>query len=134
MFYKRRMSKVVVLIVYVDDIVITGDDQEEIVHLKHHLAREFEVKDLGHLRYFLGIEVSRGTKGMFLSQRKYVLDLLQEAGMLGCRPATTPIEQNHRLMSDSGKHVDRECYQRLVGKGGTVHFSQDTGSIPYHSN
>jgi hypothetical protein len=102
--------------VYVDDIVITGDDHEEISHLKKHLAQEFEVKDLGHLRYFLGIEVSRGPKGIFISQRKYVLDLLREASMLGCRPASTPIEQNHRLMASSGRPVDRECYQRIVGK------------------
>jgi hypothetical protein len=116
MFYKHNMGKISILIVYVDDIVITGDDAEEIMHLKGHLAQEFEVKDLGHLRYFLGIEVSRGTKGIFLSQRKYVLDLLQETGMIGCRPAMTPIEQNHRLINDLGKSVDRECYQRLVGK------------------
>ena len=116
LFYKQNMGKIAMLIVYVDDIVITGDNHEEISHLKTHLAQEFEVKDLGHLRYFLGIEVSRGPKGMFLSQRKYVLDLLREAGMLGCRPASTPIEQNHRLMASTGRHVDRERYQKMVGK------------------
>lgn len=83
LFFKCGMNKISILIVYVDDIVITGDDIEEITRLKSHLAKEFEVKDLGRLRYFLGIEVSRGPKGIFLSQRKYVLDLLHEAGMLG---------------------------------------------------
>jgi hypothetical protein len=116
LFYKRSFKKIVILIVYVDDIVITGDDADEIAHLKGHLAQEFEVKDLGHLRYFLGIEVSRGRKGILLSQRKYVLDLLHESGMLGCRPAATPIDPNHRLISNMGKPVDRECYQRMVGK------------------
>jgi transposase InsO family protein len=116
LFYKRNIGKITILIVYVDDIVITGDDHEEIAHLKKHLAQEFEVKDLGQLRYFLGIEVSRGPKGIFISQRKYVLDLLREVGMLGCRPASTPIEQNHRLMASEGRPVDRECYQRTVGK------------------
>jgi hypothetical protein len=96
--------------------VITGNDIKEIAGLKHHLAHEFEVKDLGHLRYFLGVEVSRGPKGMFLTQRKYVLDLLKETGMNGSKPAATPIEQNHRLSSDAGNLVNRECYQRLVGK------------------
>jgi hypothetical protein len=102
--------------VYVDDIVITRDDTNEIVNLKKHLAQEFEVKDLGQLKYFLGIEISRGPKGMFLSQRKYVLDLLKETGMLCCRPAATPIEQNHRLSKEGGTPVDKECYQRLVGR------------------
>jgi hypothetical protein len=116
LFYKHANKKVAILIVYVDDIVITGNAIEEISGLKHHLAQEFEVKDLGHLRYFLGIEVSRGPKGIFLTQRKYTLDLLKETGMYGSKPAATPIEQNHRLSSDAGNPVNRECYQRLVGK------------------
>jgi hypothetical protein len=116
LFYKHANNKVAILIVYVDDIVITGNDTEEIVGLKHHIAREFEVKDLGHLKYFLGIEVSRGPKGIFLTQRKYVLDLLKETGMYGSKPAATPIEQNHRLSSDAGNPIDRERYQRLVGR------------------
>ena len=116
LFYKHATSKVAILIVYVDDIVITGNDIAEIVDLKKYLAQEFEVKDLGQLKYFLGIEISRGPKGMFLSQRKYVLDLLKETGMLGCRLAATPIEQNCRLSKDVGTPVDKECYQRLVGR------------------
>ena len=67
LFYQHANDKAAILIVYVDDIVITGDDSQEITNLKRYLAREFEVKDLGHLRYFLGIEVSRGSKGIFLS-------------------------------------------------------------------
>jgi hypothetical protein len=116
LFYKRNMSKLTILIVYVDDIVITGDDDMGIENLKKQLTREFEVKDLGQLRYFLGIEVSGSPKGIYLSQRKYVLDLLAETGMSGCRPASTPIEQNHKLSSESGETVDKEKYQRLVGR------------------
>jgi hypothetical protein len=93
LFYQKNNGKLTVLIVYVDDIVITGDDDKGIESLKKHLTKEFEVKDLGQLRYFLGIEVSRSSKGIYLSQRKYVLDLLSDTGMLGCRPALTPIEQ-----------------------------------------
>ena len=74
------------LAVYVDDIIITGDDEREIIRLKENLSKEFEVKDLGQLRYFLGIEIARNPKGIILSQRKYVLDLLSETGMLRCRP------------------------------------------------
>ncbi|XP_020420805.1 uncharacterized protein LOC109949499 [Prunus persica] len=58
------------------------------------------MKDLGDLNYFLGIEVARSTTGIFLSQRKYVLDLLTETGMLGCKPVDTSIEMNHKLCED----------------------------------
>ena len=87
------------MIVYVDDIIFTGNDFDfdEIRRLKRMLAKEFEIKDLGKLRYFLGIEVASSSKGIFLSQMKYVLDLLQEVGMLGCKPSDTPIDPNQNL-------------------------------------
>nr|CAD1835548.1 unnamed protein product [Ananas comosus var. bracteatus] len=107
-----KTSKITILIVYVDDIVITGNDPQEMSKLKCYLAKEFEIKDLGKLRYFLGIEVARSEKGIFISQRKYVLNLLQETGMLGCKPVDSPIEVNHRLQSKIGKEVDKERYQR----------------------
>ncbi|VVA39701.1 PREDICTED: Retrovirus-related Pol poly from transposon, partial [Prunus dulcis] len=99
------------------DIIMTGDDIKEINKLKIHLAKEFDIKDLGTLRYFLGIEVAHSKEGIFVSQRKYVLDLLTETGMLACKPADTPIEQNHRLGKQTDDTtVDRGRYQRLVGK------------------
>ena len=72
-------GKVTALIVYVDDIVLTGDDLIEMKQLKTYLTREFEIKDLGDLKYFLGIEVARCKEGLFISQRKY------EIGRASCR-------------------------------------------------
>jgi hypothetical protein len=68
------------------------------------------VKDLGQLKYFVVIEVARSPKGIVLSQRKYVLDLLSDTGMLGCRAVSTPIDQNHKLCANVGDIVDRESY------------------------
>ena len=86
MFIKHSsQGKIAALIVYVDDIVVTGDDLEAIVQLKKSLSKEFEIKDLGALKYFLGIEVARSKHGIFISQRKYILDLPQKTGMLGCK-------------------------------------------------
>jgi hypothetical protein len=115
-FYKHSKSRITILAVYVDDIIITGDDEVEISQLKENLSKEFEVKDLGQLKYFLGIEFARSPKGIVLSQRKYVLDLLSDTGMLGCRAASTPIDQNHKLCAHAGDTVDRESYQKLVGR------------------
>ena len=129
LFIKIHNDKIAMLVVYVDDIVITGDDDEEIKCLKKTLARTFEVKDLGFLHYFLGIEVAYGAQGIYLSQRKYVLDLLNETGMSGCKPATTPIEQNHRILSDSGDPIDKYQYQRLVGR--LIYLSHTRPDIAY---
>ena len=116
LFVKKAGTKITILVVYVDDRVATGNDSDEINRLKKFLGQEFEIKDLGKLRYFLGIEVARSSKGIFLSQRKYVLDLLTEAGLLGCHPSDTPIEANTRLREKDGDPVDKGRYQRLVGK------------------
>ncbi|RVW66052.1 Retrovirus-related Pol polyprotein from transposon RE1 [Vitis vinifera] len=95
LFLKKQHGKITALIVYVDDMVVTRNDPEERKALQNYLSREFEMKDLGPLKYFLGIEVSRSSEGIFLSQRKYALDLLQETGMSGCQPVNTPIEEAH---------------------------------------
>ncbi|XP_070676412.1 uncharacterized mitochondrial protein AtMg00810-like [Malus domestica] len=76
---------------------ITSDDTEEMEKLQEYLSTEFEMKDLGGLKYFLGIEVARSHDGIYLSQRKYVLDLLSETRMLACKPIKTPIIQKHQL-------------------------------------
>ncbi|KAA0048599.1 reverse transcriptase [Cucumis melo var. makuwa] len=103
-----KTGKIAILIVYVDDIVLTGDDQTEISQLKQRIGDEFEIKDLGNLKYFLGMEVARSKEGISMSQRKYTLDLLTETGMLGCRPTDTPIEFNCKLgNSDDQVLVDK---------------------------
>jgi hypothetical protein len=117
LFLKHNEEQSTALIVYVDDMIVTGNDLEERKTLQEHLAREFEMKDLGELKYFLGIEVSRSKKGIFLSQRKYALDLLNETGMIACSPASTPMEENLKLCVHSNQVLaNKERYQRLVGR------------------
>ena len=73
-----KTGKVTTLLVYVDDIVLTGDDSKEIQNFKKCLLKEFDIKELGKLKYFLGIELAHSKQGIFISQQKYVLDLLKE--------------------------------------------------------
>lgn len=73
-----KTGKVTTLLVYVDDIVVTGDDSKEIQNFKKCLLKEFDIKELGKLKYFLGIELAHSKQGIFISQQKYVLDLLKE--------------------------------------------------------
>ncbi|KAM1060471.1 hypothetical protein ACFX2B_024847 [Malus domestica] len=109
LFLKHRNGKVTALIIYVDDMVAIGDDPVEQTALKNYLSTEFEMKDLGSLKYFFGIEVSRGKSEIFLSQRKYVLDLLKETGMIACKPVSTPLAKGMKLGIDQN--------QVLVDKG-----------------
>nr|CAN62086.1 hypothetical protein VITISV_035123 [Vitis vinifera] len=117
LFLKKQHGKITTLIVYVDDMVVTGNDPEERKALQNYLSREFKMKDLGPLKYFLGIEVSQSSEGFFLSQRKYALDLLQETGMSGCQPVNTPIEKCLKLCVEPNQvSTDKGRYQRLVGR------------------
>ena len=97
-FYKLAKHGKIWLLVYVDDIIITGDDIQGIKELKIFLQKKFNTKDLGSLKYFLGIEIARSTRGLVLSQRKYVLDLLYETGLLGCKSTDTPMDSNIKLI------------------------------------
>ena len=78
------------MVVYADNIVITGSDSKGISALKSFLHNQFHTKDLGPLKYFLGVEVMTSKHGILLSQRKYELDLLSETGKLGVKPYSTP--------------------------------------------
>ncbi|KAK3038220.1 hypothetical protein RJ639_029660 [Escallonia herrerae] len=107
----------VVVLVYVDDVFITGTDSDCICKLKNYLDTYFHIKNLGKLKYFLGIELARPPAWIFLSQRKYVLDILAECGLTGCKPASFPMEQQHKLSNESGGICkNSKEYRRLVGR------------------
>ncbi|RVX10055.1 Retrovirus-related Pol polyprotein from transposon RE1 [Vitis vinifera] len=108
----------------VKNAFLNGDLEEEVymdipagLETTSNFNKEFEIKDLGNLKYFLGMEIARSKKGIAVSQRKYVLNLLNETGMLGCKPAETPMDTTVKLEeSDGSAPVDKGRYQRLVGK------------------
>ncbi|XP_022883675.1 uncharacterized protein LOC111400496 [Olea europaea var. sylvestris] len=105
--------------------------------LKSFLHAQFHTKDLGVLKYFLGIEVTRNKKGIFLSQRKYVFDLLIETRKLGAKPSSAPILPNLQLTKDGDLFEDLEKYRRLVGKLNyltvtrpDIAYSMQIGQVP----
>ena len=104
------------LVEYVDDIVIIGSDSKCISSLKSFLQGQFHTKNLGMLRYFLGIEVMRSKHGIFLSQWKYVLDLLSETEKFGVKPCSSPMVPRAHLTREGEIFEDLERYRRLVGK------------------
>ena len=86
-----------VLLVYVGDVLVACNDKDEIGKFKFMLDEKFKLKHSGYLKYFLGLEVARSDKGIALCRRKYTLEVLNDASLLGCKPAKTPMEQNLKL-------------------------------------
>ncbi|CAA7049817.1 unnamed protein product [Microthlaspi erraticum] len=104
------------ILIYVDDFIITCNDQSTMHSFKVYLNQCFHMKDLGRLKYFLGIEVARNTSGFFVCQRKYALDIIAETGLLAVKPASTPIELNQKLATATGPLANVKQYRRLVGR------------------
>jgi hypothetical protein len=104
------------LLLYVDDMIITSDDPEYIAFVKARLSDQCLMTDLGHLRYFLGIEISSTPEGFFLSQEKYIHDLLDRASLTDHRTVETPMELNVHLVSTNGEPLeDHTRYRHIVG-------------------
>ena len=105
------------VLVYVDDLNIYGNDFAALTVFKAYLGDCFKMKDLGSLKYLLGIEVARSSLGLFLCQRKYTLDIISETCLLGAKPSAFPIEQNHKPGLATGEFVsDPESYRWLMGR------------------
>ncbi|RVX10690.1 Retrovirus-related Pol polyprotein from transposon RE2 [Vitis vinifera] len=119
LFVKANGGKLAIVLVYVDDLIITGDDVEEICRTKENLSVHFEMKELGQLKHFLGLEVDRTHEGIFLYQQKYAKDLLKKFGMLECKPISTPMEPNAKMCEHEGKDLkDATMYRQL----GTIDY------------
>ncbi|RVW92497.1 Retrovirus-related Pol polyprotein from transposon RE1 [Vitis vinifera] len=130
-YHHNSLGQCIYLVVYVDDIVITGSDQDGIQKLKQHLFTHFQTKDLGKLKYFLGIEIAQSNFGVVLSQRKYALDILEETDMLDCKPIDTPMDPNVKLVPGQGEPLrDPGRYRRLVGKLNYLTITRPDISFP----
>ena len=117
-FYHHTSSgECIYLIVYVGNIVITSSDQDGLWKLKQYLFNHFQTKDFGKLKYFMWIEIAQSNSCVVMSQRKYVLDILEEIGMLDCKPVDTLVDSNVKLVTGQGEPLrDPRRYRRLVGR------------------
>lgn len=105
------------VVVYVDDMIVVSNSDAASLRFKQFLNTKFGIKDLGRLIFFLGIEVAHGASGLFLNQRKYAMNIIEESGMAGARPVYTPIQPRHNLALAKGSILkDVMKYGRLVGR------------------
>ncbi|RVW65068.1 Retrovirus-related Pol polyprotein from transposon RE1 [Vitis vinifera] len=111
--------------------MLCSSDQDDIQKLKQHLFTHFQTKNLGKLKYLLGIEIAQSSSGVVLSQRKYALDILKETGMLDCKPIDTPMDPNVKLVLGQGEPLgDPRRYRRLVGKLNYLTITRPDISFP----
>lgn len=108
----------IAVLVYVDDIIIPSNNDAAVSQLKVDLVTAFKLRDLGPLKYFLGLEIALSNKGISVCQKKYTLELLKEIGLLACEPSTIPMDPSVKLCEDSVEPVleDPAHYRRLVGE------------------
>jgi hypothetical protein len=96
--------KPVILLLYVDDLFLTGEENL-IVECKQRLAAKFEMKDIGLMHYFLGLEVWQSSERIFLNQRKYTVEILKRFDMLECKSMNTPMEAKMKLLVDTSSDL-----------------------------
>ncbi|XP_062120374.1 uncharacterized mitochondrial protein AtMg00810-like [Humulus lupulus] len=103
------------VLIYVDDIVVTSSDSKELEEFIVRLNKVFSLKDLGSLHYFLGIEVFRDSTGLYLTQEKYISELLQRVDMQNLKPSPTPITTSKISINDGEPMADPSYYRSIIG-------------------
>lgn len=112
----KGQHNTLIVSLYVDDLIYTGNNMSMIAEFKEDMMKTFEMTDLGLMHYFLGIEVSQRKNGIFISQKKYIEELLKKFKMCGCKPVATPLVANEKLQKDDGSpKVDASLYRSLIG-------------------
>jgi hypothetical protein len=118
LFFLHSKSVTIYVLVYVDDIIVVSSSQSATAALLHNLEKDFALKDLGDLHYFIGIEVTKIKDGILLSQSKYAMDILQRAGTSKCKAVATPLSSSEKLCVQGGDalgSVDATAYRSIVG-------------------
>lgn len=116
LFVYPRESILAYFLVYVEDLILTGNDNMFLRHVVTSLASQFSVKDLGDLSYFLGIEVFRSSDECSLVQRKYIIDLFSKYTMLDAKPVQTPLAPSiHLSLKDGSNHANAVSYRQALG-------------------
>lgn len=117
LFIHKAHGSITVVAIYVDDIIITGNDPQFISSIKSHLHHEFSIKDLGRLSFFLGLELTYSTNGIIVTQTKFTKELLRACNIPTLKPHITPLPLHHKLSAtDSPLYPNPTLYRSLVGK------------------
>ena len=113
-YFKVEDERPMILLLYVDDLFLTNKE-ELIIDEKRILDTELEMKDLGMMHYFLGMDMWRSVDGIFLGQGKYAVEILKRFGMSDCKAIATPMASNLKLLSiTSSESVKAIMYLQMI--------------------
>jgi len=113
---KERETNVLIVNLYVDDLIFTGSSKKMFEEFKRSMKREFEMTDLGYIRYFLGVEVTQTSSGIFICQKKYANEVLERFRLQNCSPVKNPIVPGCKLTKDvGGLKLDATTYKQIMG-------------------
>jgi len=116
LFVLRHGADTAYLLLYGDDMILSASSSRLLQHIIAKLKLEFAIKDLGPLRFFLGIDVQRDDDGFFLSQEKYAKEILERAGMSNCKAAGTPADVRPKTSDTDGNLInDASWYRSMAG-------------------
>ncbi|GKB62495.1 putative ribonuclease H-like domain-containing protein [Tanacetum coccineum] len=116
LFIKKKKSDIMLVQVYVDDIIFGSTKKSMCTEFEDCMHKRFQMSSMGELTFFLGLQVKQQPDGIFISQDKYVADILKKFDFLSIRTATTPIESNKPLVKDEdGVDVDVHVYRSMIG-------------------
>ena len=116
LFIYKKGRHLAYLLLYVDDIILTGSSKALLDKITAALKQEFPMTDMGRLSYFLGIKVEYNAAGILLTQQHYANEIIDRAGMTGCKPISTPVDVNSKMSAEAGDKIDNPTqYRRLAG-------------------
>jgi len=131
LFIRNSENSFTILLVYVDDIILAGKSISDIEQVTRHLDKVFKVKDLGDLKFFLGLEIAKSNKGIHVSQRKYALDIINDVGLIVAKPCATPMMKDTKNMFREGIPIkDVTAYQRIIGR--LIYLTNTRPDISYY--
>ncbi|KAL0306858.1 UNVERIFIED_CONTAM: Retrovirus-related Pol polyprotein from transposon RE2 [Sesamum radiatum] len=131
LFLRHIETDFIALLVYVDDILLTGTSEGSLNEVKQYLDKLFTIKDVGSAKYFLGLELARSTHGLHVTQHKYLQDILRDASMLDARPTSTPFPSSMHLNNEEGALLHSpDRYRNLVGRLLYLGFTRPDLSFP----
>jgi len=116
LYVKSINNDVIIISLYVDDLLVTGSNTEQVEHFKLNMMEVFEMTDLGLMSFFLGMEILQGKDEIFICQKKYSMEILKKFHMESCKPTTTPMNQKDKFSKEDGTaKVDEEKFRSLIG-------------------